>query len=126
MVRYSATSGRQARPPRQARRFHASRVTFRAPRLNARLVNLSATGAAIETSEPPRIGAELQCELENDQTLALIPGEVKWCRLGDTTNDDDGDVVPVYRAGIHFRNGTPRNLLRILRAAGLERPTGNS
>ena len=105
---------------RQARRFHAGRVAFRSARLNARLLNLSTEGAGIETSEPPRIGSELQCELESEQTFALIPGEVRWCRLGSTTSDG-GDVVPVYRAGIQFTNGTPRNLLRILRAAGLRR-----
>lgn len=114
------------RPPRQAQRFHAGRVAFRSARLNARLLNLSAVGAAIETTDRPRIGAEVLCELEDEQTVALIPGEVRWCRLGRTASDDGGDVVPVYRAGIEFVDGTPRNLLRILRAAGLQRSGGEA
>ncbi len=121
-----ASSDRPPPPSRQTRRFHTARISFNSSRLNARLLNLSASGAAIETSEPPRIGSELQCELESEQTLAMIPGEVRWCRLGGTTSAEDGDVVPVYRAGIQFRNGTPQNLLRILRAAGLERTSGDS
>jgi hypothetical protein len=109
---------------RQARRLHAGSVSFNSPRLKARLVNLSIIGVAIESNEAPRIGAEVLCELESEQTSALIPGEVRWCRLGGTASDESGDVVPVYRAGIEFSNGTPRNLLRILRAAGLRRPGG--
>ena len=122
----STASNRQARSRRQVRRFHAGRVSFRSSRLDARLVNLSANGVAIETSDPPRIGAEVLCELESDQTLALIPGEVRWCRLGGTTSDEAGDVVPVYRAGLRFTDGTPGNLLRILRAAGLQRSAGEA
>ena len=124
-MRESTFGNGRTRPSRQARRFHAGRVSFRSARLNARLVDLSAVGAGIETSEPPRIGSEVQCELESEQTSALIPGEVRWCRLDGTTSDG-GDVVPVYRAGIHFTNGTPRNLLRILRAAGLRRTDGEA
>ena len=124
-VRYANGDG-QPRPSRQAQRFHAGRVSFHSPRLNARLLNLSTIGAAIETSEAPRIGSELICELETDQTLAMIPGHIRWCRLGGTTSDEAGDVIPVYRAGIEFANGTPRNLLRILRAAGLQRTAGEA
>lgn len=124
-MRESTFGNGRTRPSRQARRFHAGRVSFRSSRLNARLLNLSAEGVAIETSDPPRIGAEVQCELESEQTSALIPGEVRWCRLGSTTTDG-GDVVPVYRAGIQFLNGTPQNLLRILRAAGLRRTDGKA
>ena len=125
-VRYPAAGERRSRPARQARRFHAGRVSFHSPRLHARLLNLSAGGAAIEASEAPRIGTELMCELETDQTLAMIPGQVRWCRLGGTTSDEAGDVIPVYRAGIEFSSGTPRNLLRILRAAGLQRTAGEA
>ena len=114
------------RPPRQARRFHADGIAFRSARLDARLLNLSAIGAAIETTDRPRIGAEVLCELEDRRTVALIPGEVRWCRLGRTTSDDGGDVVAIYRAGIEFSDGTPRNLLRILRAAGLQRTSGEA
>jgi hypothetical protein len=96
-------------------------VSFKAPTLRARLLNLSADGAAIETNVPPRIGAEVLCELENQQTTVMIPGEVRWCKLGSTSSDEGGDVVPVYRAGIRFSNGMPQNLLRILRAVGLQR-----
>lgn len=117
-------SGPSSRAPRQAPRFSAARVSFRSTRLTARLLNLSTFGAAIETSEPPRIGARLHCELESEQTFALIPGEVRWCRLGATASNEAGDVVPVYRAGIQFSNGTPQNLLRILRAASLGRSRG--
>ena len=81
---------------------------------------------AIETSETPRIGSELLCELETDQTLAMIPGRVRWCRLGGTANDEAGEVVPVYRAGIEFASGAPANLLRILRSAGLQRTAGEA
>lgn len=122
----SADSPRQPRPLRQTVRFAAGRVALRSPRLNARLLNLSAGGAAIESSDPPRIGSEVLCEIVSDQTSALIPGEVRWCRLGGTTGDDAGDVIPVYRAGISFRNGTPQNLLRILRNAGLRRTGGSA
>ncbi len=113
--------------PRRTPRFHAPRVLFRAPRLRAEVLNLSTSGAAIETTDsPPRIGTEILCELESEHTLALVQGQVRWCKLGGTTDGASGDVIPVYRAGIHFPNGSPRNLLRILRSAGLQRPAGNS
>ena len=115
-----------SRHGRRAQRFHAGRVSFSSPRLSARLINLSTTGVAIETSETPRIGSELLCELETDQTLALIPGRVRWCRFGGTTSDEAGDIVPVYRAGIEFADGAPANLLRILRSAGLQKTAGEA
>ncbi len=121
-----AELARKPRPARQARRFHAGQISFRSPRLDARLVNLSTIGAAIETSDPPRIGAEVLCELETEQSSALIPGQVRWCRLGSTASDEAGDVIPVYRAGIQFLNSTPGNLLRILRSAGLHRTNGQA
>lgn len=124
--RQPTAPGDRPRLPRQAERFHATEVAFHAPALEARLLNLSTVGAAIETSDPPRIGAALQCELENGQTSALVPGEVRWCKLGKTALDETGDVVPVYRAGIEFSDGTPHNLLRILRAAGLQRTAGTA
>ena len=125
-MRDSQRTDRPARKVRRERRFYTARVSLHSPRLSARLLNLSTAGAAIETTDQPRIGAKLLCELESEQTLALIPGEVRWCRLGRTTNDQAGDIIPVYRAGIHFDNGTPRNLLRILRAAGLQRSVGEA
>ena len=116
---------RRNSPARQARRYPALRVSLRSSRLSGEVLNLSARGAAIETrGTPPRIGADVLCELETEQTVALVAGEIRWCRLKSTASDGNGDSIPRYRAGIRFTNGSPRNLLRILRALGLQRPRG--
>ncbi len=110
------------RATRQTPRFPAASVQLRSRHLEARLINLSRGGAAIESSEQPRIGAAVVCELETDHTAALLEGEVLWCNFAGTSNGNNGDVHPVYRAGIRFTNGSPRNLLRIVRSLGLKRP----
>lgn len=115
-------ASRSGSPSRQAPRYRAHGVALRSPSLRAELVNLSLGGAAIQaTGQAPRIGSEVLCELESAHTVAAVKGHVRWCRLGGTTQNGDGEIVPVYQAGIGFTNGAPGNLLRILRAMSLVR-----
>ena len=81
-------------------RFQVRRTRLRSPTLKGTVLNLSPTGMAIETHQNLRIGAQYHFLLDRQGKPLRIEGRVLWCRLNATVTGDDGDVTPVYQAGI--------------------------
>ncbi len=70
--------------------------------IDARIVNISLEGVAVETNDYLQVGREYSLRLNRgDETLPL-QGKIAWCSLVRTTKDEAEEVLPVYRAGIHF------------------------
>jgi len=89
--------------PRERRgspRRKGSDGDIRSPTLGVRILNLSAAGLAIETDRALRVGGRYRFTLASSGSEARIDGRVLWCRLSGTRRLDNGDVRPVYRAGI--------------------------
>ena len=66
----------------------------------ARVLNLSLDGMAIETHVPTAVGEEYSLRLDQGETTMELSGTVAWCRLVRTEKDDEGSVSPVYEAGL--------------------------
>lgn len=68
----------------------------------ARVLNLSLDGMSLETNNPLKIGREYSLRLDEGSHHMPLKGTVVWCTLVKTTRDEQGDVQPVFRAGVHF------------------------
>lgn len=93
---------------------------------NAKVVNLSLDGLALETASPLKVGWEYSLSLHDGGERIAISGKVVWCNLVATRPQRGGDVAPVYRAGIHFedlldeRAAAVRNFLETNAVVSLE------
>ncbi len=68
--------------------------------VDAQVLNISLAGIAVRTATQLSVGREYLFQLGQGADLIHLSGPVKWCRLSGTQKLDEGDVVPVYEAGI--------------------------
>jgi hypothetical protein len=71
---------------------------------DARVINLSIDGMSIETNSPLKIARNYSLSLDRGRKKMHLEGRVVWCSLIKTARNDAGEVVPVYRAGVHFED----------------------
>ena len=86
---------------------------------NARILNLSLDGMALETSDYLQVGRVYALKLTQDDDEVALRGRVVWCRMVGTTRLENGETTPLYRAGLKFENllsGTAREVHRFLGA----------
>jgi len=105
MVERSRSSPRRARSRsgerRRTRRRPAGYARVKSAAQPVDLLNVSDGGLAVESREALRIGACYPFILTGDPVDGgPFRGRVLWCRLARTERDGDGDVHPVYHAGI--------------------------
>lgn len=67
-----------------------------------RILNLSATGMAVETSAPLAPGRTYTLKVAHEGRQIPLAGTVAWCRLEGTRRNDAGDSLPLYAAGIEL------------------------
>ena len=94
-------------PPNQRRhkRYDTQDVHGKlAYNLDARVLNISLTGMAIETSTLLKVGEDYSLKIPRPEGPLKVQADVKWCHLVRTERTDSGDVVSVYQAGIDFRS----------------------
>jgi hypothetical protein len=80
----------------------------------ATVIDLSRSGIAIESAErlvPSRV-YPLQLE-GRDGLLITTSARVAWCRLFGTTVDAQGELAPLYRAGLEFQSELPEPATRL-------------
>jgi hypothetical protein len=69
----------------------------------ARILNLSLTGMAVETGTALRVGRAYSFTLRRGPAEPVkLSGEVAWCQLRRTRKNSSGDTAPVYEAGMRF------------------------
>src|SRR6185503_7562039 len=112
--------GRSVSPPmgREARRFRRFDVAdVRGSlllSLDARLLNMSLTGMAIETSSVLKVGGDYWLRLNQDGANLRFKTNVKWCHLVRNERDAAGEQRAVYHAGLDFRDGLDENARQVL------------
>lgn len=111
---------------RDSPRYPAGRIGFRSSQIQASLVDLSTDGLAIESLDHPPIGGTLVFALEQGRTRADADAEVCWCSLNRTYRTAEGDVVPVYRAGLRLGRKRSKLLDSFTRTARREWFAGNA
>jgi hypothetical protein len=94
----------QITPPsrfrRQTLRFDGSGVELNSYRLQGRVLNLSLTGIAIETRDQILVGGEYSLRLTCGALNADVTGRVQWCKMKGTRGAANGDIHPVFHAGL--------------------------
>lgn len=70
--------------------------------LIGRVINLSLSGLAMESSTGLRTGSRHSFRLILRQKRYAIEAEVRWCRLVRTVGQRPGDFAPVFRTGLAF------------------------
>lgn len=86
---------------------------------NARILNLSLDGMALETSDYLQVGRAYALKLTQDNDELSLRGRVVWCRMVGTKRLDNGETTALYSAGLQFENllsGTAREVHRFLGA----------
>ena len=87
--------------------------------IDARILNMSVSGMAVETATNLRVGRNYSIKLSRDTSAPVqVAGTVMWCHLRGVRTNDAGQRVPVYEAGIEFGgvlSETAGELLRFLR-----------
>jgi Tfp pilus assembly protein PilZ len=63
---------------------------------------MSVDGMAVESNKRLNVGRTYTLKLGHDNKALRLSGTVVWCNLSKATKDDQGCVVPVYKAGIEF------------------------
>ena len=122
-----ATEPRHTVPERRGEaRYPAGRVVFRSGQIQASLVDLSRSGLAIESLDHPAIGCTVAFALVQGRSRVDAEGTVRWCNLKRTYRTAEGDVVPVYRAGLTLAGDRPELLDSITRSARLDWVAGNA
>lgn len=66
------------------------------------VVNISIDGASIETTKRLTIDKEYTLKIKFKDTVLNLKGSVAWSTLSHNETRKNGEVVPVYKAGIKF------------------------
>lgn len=82
------------------RRFPIANTGIRNHVVNGSVLDLSRDGLAIESTTALRPGQRYTFTLTIGEHLETLRARVLWCRLQTTERLPNGDVRPLYRAGI--------------------------
>lgn len=97
MARGPATA--EAATRRRVQRFKVRELTLEAP-IDAVICDVSDEGLGVEAAERLRVGVDYIFRVRRGSGSLKLPGRVEWCRLVETRRTEEGEVVPVYRAGV--------------------------
>jgi hypothetical protein len=78
------------------------------------ILNISMDGAAIATTQRLVIGREYSLKLKFENTSLTLRGRVVWSVLSHSKTLTNGEVVPVYRAGMRFTNTLTDDATRLI------------
>lgn len=71
--------------------------------LNAKIVNMSLSGVAIETTKKLHVNMEYGLKMNHGGNAVITRGSIVWSVLTDIEKKKSGDIVAVYRAGMKFQ-----------------------
>jgi hypothetical protein len=68
------------------------------------ILNISMDGAAIATTQRLSIDREYALKLNYEKSSVMLRGKIVWSVLSHSKTLKNGEVVPVYKAGVKFTN----------------------
>lgn len=66
--------------------------------------DINLLGARIKSTERPRVGSDYLIKFVKEGTLSPLKCTVVWEKLSETIQKTDGESIPVFAAGIEFRD----------------------
>ena len=88
-------------------RFPVANTEIRNHVATGHVVDFARGGMAIESTRSLRPGRRYTFTLTIGDHVETLEARVLWCRLTSTRKRADGEVVPVYRAGIERVRSDP-------------------
>lgn len=67
------------------------------------VIDISISGIAVKANRRLNIGSEYTLKLEASKTIS-IRGTLVWCSLIETRKESNGEMIPIYSAGIQFKD----------------------
>lgn len=90
---------------------------------SAKILNMSLTGMAVESSANLRVGQSYALRLAHGETVGPeLAGTVMWCHLKAARPGSTGNTTPIYQAGMqfdHMLTGAAHDLVEFLRATAI-------
>jgi c-di-GMP-binding flagellar brake protein YcgR len=78
-----------------------------------KIIDISVGGISIKANRRLNIGSGYSLRLEGKKTISLR-GSVVWSTLGESRGKSDGEVVPIYSAGLKFTNMSAEKITELL------------
>jgi hypothetical protein len=85
-----------------------------------RVINVGPRGIEIETSDRLMVGADYTFQVKATNDLLAIRGTVVWSRLDRTVHTHDGEIRPIYRAGIEAASSSIPALEQLLEGPAVD------
>jgi len=82
--------------------------------LNVKILNMSLDGMAVEANHMISVNKEYTIKVNHKGECLDLKGKVIWSKLYKTVVSPEGDVIPIYRAGIKFENVLSEKTLSLL------------
>ena len=90
---------------RKFRRYEVDSVHGRMAYLSdINILNISMDGAAIATTQRLSLDREYALKLNYENSSVTLRGKIVWSVLSHSKTLKNGEVVPVYKAGVKFTN----------------------
>ncbi len=83
--------------------------------LNVKILNMSLDGMAVETNQMISVNKLYTIKVHHKDEVLDLKGQVIWSKLDRTALSPEGDVVPIYKAGIKFKDVLSEKSLSLLR-----------
>jgi len=68
--------------------------------------DISIGGVSLRTERMMRIGSEYALKIEGRERVLSVSGIVVWSLLGESIRDSEGNIIPLYTAGMKFTDGS--------------------
>jgi len=105
----------------QDKRRH-KRFTLNIAEVNAKMVlvtevnviDISIGGILLKANRRLNIGSEYALKLGAENRVISLRGAVIWSSLSESKKGTDGEVMPIYRAGLKFKNMSTERIAELL------------
>jgi len=78
------------------------------------ICDLSLGGVSLKADRRMNIGEEYLLKLQNKEGIIRIKGVVVWSLLSGSKNDDKGNVIPIYSAGLRFADESRQEIKELI------------
>ena len=68
-----------------------------------KVIDISISGISLKANRRLNIGSDYTLKLEGSKTISL-KGTVVWCSLTETRKGTQGEMIPIYSAGMQFKD----------------------
>jgi hypothetical protein len=115
-------SGNSSNERRQHRRFNVENIGVDCDMPSASLVkimNISSGGALVMADKVINIGKSYALKIGYKDKLLFVKANAVWALLADCVKQENGDVIPLYIAGMQFVDvikGEIPEIIRLLKA----------